>query len=288
MTRIGEFTTFLGLAAALHVGLFMNFGPTGAQSQGATGQASVMLMASSSEMAERVAAWSRPVELVQQVPELPAATDAPTQQFETDTAPATTRATRDAPVIQRRPQPAPAVAALPQTPPQFDADTPKPDILRHAPKTSLRPVSRPVPQPKPATVESQPKSQKATAGSQKQTASGGQTGQNAGGTQATQSASISQAKRTSLMAQWGASIRTGIERRKRYPAGTSASGTAVLRITLSRAGRLLGVSVVRSSGTGKLDQAAVRAVQSAGFRAAPKGLTAAQYKFNLPVAFQRN
>lgn len=90
------------------------------------------------------------------------------------------------------------------------------------------------------------------------------------------------------MARWGASIRNQVERRKRYPAGTDANGKTVLRLTISRDGRLSGVSLISSSGSKTLDKAAIRAAQRARYPAAPKGLSAAQYSFNLPVSFKRN
>ncbi|SFO42369.1 outer membrane transport energization protein TonB [Roseovarius lutimaris] len=284
MIRSGEFIVFIGIAALVHVGLFVQFGQTGVQSHGAAGQASVSLMASSTDIADRVAAWTRPVEAMQQMPEPLTPPDTPSPQTLTAPALSPPKAERDMVAMPGQSHRVPALPGPTESLPQINTDTTKPDILNHAPKTSLRPKTR----PEPSVTPTKPKTQTVAAASKKQTASDGETGQNAGNTQATQSASLSEASRKSLISQWGASIRNRIERRKRYPSGTSDSGTTVLRIAVSRPGRLNGVTIVRSSGSKTLDQAAIRAVKKARYPAAPTGLTAAQYNFNLPVSFTRN
>jgi len=61
-----------------------------------------------------------------------------------------------------------------------------------------------------------------------------------------------------------------------------------LRIAVSRAGGLRGVSIARSSGHSALDKAAVRAVKAARrFPAAPKALTNSSYSFTLAMQFAR-
>jgi protein TonB len=89
------------------------------------------------------------------------------------------------------------------------------------------------------------------------------------------------------MAQWGGRVRGSVERTKRYPRGNRDSGRVTLRITLSHAGRLQGVTVARSSGHDALDRAALAAVQQARFPAAPRGLEPGNHSFNLPVSFDR-
>ncbi|PZR00117.1 MAG: energy transducer TonB [Cereibacter sphaeroides] len=101
--------------------------------------------------------------------------------------------------------------------------------------------------------------------------------------------SVSAGQMRDLKATWGAAIRKRVERRKSYPSGAgNASGTATVRIVVSRGGGLSSVSLSRSSGNPALDDAAVRAVRSAGsFPAAPTGLTDASYTFSLPINFSR-
>ncbi|MBU2980709.1 TonB family protein [Lentibacter algarum] len=273
MTRAGEFAAFFGLAALVHVGLFAQFGQSGAQSQGEAGQASVSLMTSPADMTARVAEWTRPVEAMQDLPEALA----PLNAAQTSAQPLAPLPTPPA----MKPHQTTPLAAPTEGHVQLDTQSATPTVAALAPDTSKRPKTRPAPAAKPR------RSQPASSAPAKQKASGGQTGQNAGNTAVTRSATLSKAKRRNLMAQWGASIRNRIERQKRYPSGTNASGTTVLRIVVSKAGRVVGVSLAKSSGNRKLDQAAIRAVKRARLTAAPKGLSAAQFKFNLPVAFSK-
>lgn len=286
MSRAGEILVFLGLAVGAHVGLWAGVTQSGSQAQGATGQASVTLMATTGEISEMVAAWSKPVEALDHMADQPALLQPETAALPVahrPVSPATPQTPRQ-PTSQALPMPAPPQDA----PPAFDPTSLKSSILERAPKASPRPTTRPVPKAaaKPAKQEPRPKPPKA-ASVKAQKATGGQSGNNAGAKQTQRSANLSKSARQSLMAEWGGAIRNRVERRKRYPKGTTASGTTVLRIAVSSAGRLAGVSVVRSSGDRKLDQAAIRAVQRATYPAVPKGLGAAQYKFNLPVTFTR-
>jgi protein TonB len=96
------------------------------------------------------------------------------------------------------------------------------------------------------------------------------------------------------MQRWASTIRKRIEARKAYPAAAKgAQGTVTVmvrltvtvRLTVSRAGQLLGVAVVQSSGVAALDKAAVRAVQTARFPAAPEGMADDSASFALPMKF---
>ncbi|MDF1727894.1 MAG: TonB family protein [Sulfitobacter sp.] len=343
MSRVVEFVAFLGVAAALHGGLWVGFAPPGQESEGAGGEAIVSLAASNGAMTELVADWTRPIDVLQQVPDVSPPLEATetlprVAPARTDTTPArsaapdpvavakaenlplvesasprsvvTARLADSLPQMPAAPQPAggsqspqlspptpmeaPRMAALPEalraapteTLPQVDGESARSPILDRAPQASHRPEARP--QPRPAAKAQAPREpQKPAARAQSaQKAAGGNGGKSAGQKPVPQQASLSKAQRNSLMAGWGAAIRNQVERRKRYPAGTRASGTTVLRISVARTGRLAGVSIVRSSGDRLLDQAAVRAVQRARYPAAPKGLTSAQYPFNLPIAFR--
>lgn len=86
--------------------------------------------------------------------------------------------------------------------------------------------------------------------------------------------------------RWASSIRKRIEAKKSYPAAAQgAGGTVTVRLTVSRAGQLLGVAVVASSGVAALDRAAVRAVQSSRFPKAPDGVGGDSASFTLPMKF---
>ncbi|WP_116083818.1 energy transducer TonB [Tropicimonas sp. IMCC34011] len=158
----------------------------------------------------------------------------------------------------------------------------------------------PPPQPKRAEAQPQPKRQqqqpaeparqasRSSAASAAQRAAGSGGGQNAGGNRQSSVATLSSAQVANLKAQWGASIRNRVERGKRYPSGARrASGTAVVQLTVTRAGGLAGVRLVQSSGNAAIDQAAVQAVQRAGrFPAAPSQLPGNAHSFNLPISFR--
>jgi protein TonB len=89
-----------------------------------------------------------------------------------------------------------------------------------------------------------------------------------------------------LMAQWGSGVQRAIERRKRYPRGTRASGTVRLRLTLNGAGQLTGIGLAASSGHTALDQAAMAAVRAARYPAAPEALGPGPHAFTVPLSFR--
>lgn len=89
----------------------------------------------------------------------------------------------------------------------------------------------------------------------------------------------------SLVAEWGGRIQARIQRQ--VPRGARAEGQLVLRLNVARSGALLSVAVVRSSGQSALDEAGIDAVRRAGrFPAAPAGLDAPSFTFDLPIAFR--
>lgn len=161
------------------------------------------------------------------------------------------------------------------------------------PQVSRRPALRPrelqatrVPDP-PAP---QPQRRQPRAGAQQSVStqtsagSGGSTSAGASGTSTAKT--LSQAQVSSLKARWGGQIRARVERQKRFPRGQRGRGQVVLRLTVTRDGRIAGASVARSSGNAAYDQAAMAAISRAGrLPAAPAGLTDATYSFNLPMDF---
>ncbi|MCK0149079.1 energy transducer TonB [Marivita sp. S6314] len=155
----------------------------------------------------------------------------------------------------------------------------------YAPTASLRPEARTVRRAAPAKAKPAP-----SAARPAQTARGsGQSSSSAVApkTKAPAAAGPSKAQLAQAQASWGAKIRSSVARAQRYPNGTRARGTVKLQISVSPAGRVVGVSVVQSSGDRRLDKAALAAVKRARLPRAPKGLTAASYRFNLPLSFKR-
>ena len=280
MKRGLEVILFLAMAGGLHLaGLAQLPAPKGADSAGQAGQAVVSVQAASQTAAEMVKRWERPPETAAQI-------DAP----ETVQPP-------DAPIKPRRPTMAKPVRRIPvaglsmpqtdsapdssvaQSPPPPPRPEPKVQPAKEPPAPAkAKPKPKPKPEPAPKTPP-----RKATQ------ASGSGGGANAGEAKSSRAATLSKGQIQSLAAQWGAQIRRKIERRKRYPSGArGASGTVTLRIAVSRAGALRGVSVARSSGHNALDKAALRAVKAARrFPAAPNGLTNSSYSFTLAMQFTR-
>lgn len=177
-----------------------------------------------------------------------------------------------------------ATAALPQV----DSAAP-PQPRRHAPSVSERPQARPTPKaaPQKSTTKALPRKpassappQAPSAGREAQTAAGA-------GKTAPQQQRASTAQIASAKARWDAQVGQRIARAQRYPRGTRASGTVVVKIKVTRQGRVVDASIARGSGDDTLDQAALRAVNRARLPAAPSELTDAAYFFQIPLAFRR-
>ncbi|MCE0504017.1 energy transducer TonB [Roseivivax sp. GX 12232] len=176
---------------------------------------------------------------------------------------------------QPEPQSAPESAA-PTTVGQRPAMRPERPAPEPAPEPTPRQATRtPAPDPGPSARDS---------AAQRAAGSGG--GTRAGAATARDEATLSAGARQSLTARWGGQVRASVERRKRYPGGArGVTGTATVRLTVTRAGRLQAVGLAGSSGDAALDRAALEAVRRASFPAAPEGLTQASYTFTLPIRF---
>ncbi|GAW36753.1 gram-negative bacterial tonB protein [Roseovarius sp. A-2] len=323
MIRGLEFTGFLALAAAVHAGVWTAAPGGHSGAGGAQGSESVTLEASSAQMAALVEAWQRPVEMMQQAvqPAPPMRPDATPVALRPDPAPRTA-ATPTAPQMAAPDPDLPEVEAAPLSPPapELSDRAPRrqaPETQSDAPRTAStddraparptmsarldRPATtdaspvvdtapalpriRPVARPDRAEPRRQPAQSAPALPREVARGTGGQT---AGGTaKSTPAGTLDPATRNSLMAQWGGSIRSRIERQKRYPRGTRASGTVHLTLTVSGAGQLLAARVRQSSGDRALDAAALQAVQRARLPSKPAQLPGKRHAFNLPVAFRR-
>jgi periplasmic protein TonB len=247
----------------------------GAQSAGDGGTAPLSLAATDPGIAAMVAAWDAPPVLA----DAPIAPQAPLQTALAMAAPAA--------------DVAPAMPRTTALTPPVTADV-APDVgeAAAAPVPTVRPKARPVQQaaaePATDTAEAPVATREpASAGTAGQVAAGtgGETAAGSGGQ--TDAGGLSDAAEADLRAGWGAAIRAKIERKKRYPAGTTATGTVKLRLTVGADGRLQALAVAGPSGDAALDAAAVKAVQSAGrFARAPDGVSGAA-NFTLNVTFSR-
>ncbi|MCV2892761.1 cell envelope integrity protein TolA [Lentibacter sp. XHP0401] len=274
MKRALEFAGFAVLAIAVHLAVLAMHRSSNIDmmSSGSDGQAEITLHAVTGNVNEIINQWMAPPEITAMV---------------ADMTPPETAALRDilrpvSPQVSRRmPAPVPILA------PTSEARAP---IIQ---TESYTPPKRPVaakrkPQPKAKAKPSQTQNKKAAQppARQAQRASGTGGGSQAGANGKTQSAGLSQGKQSKLIAKWGGQVRNRILRHKRFPSGASGTGTVRLRIIVAQSGKLVSVTVTRSSGSAAFDSAALRAVRSArSFPRAPKGLTQPQYTFTLNIRF---
>jgi protein TonB len=77
-----------------------------------------------------------------------------------------------------------------------------------------------------------------------------------------------------------------VERRLRYPGGTTAAGTARIALSISSSGRLSGARLTASTGHPALDRAAIAAVRDARYPRAPRALPAGTYSFTVPLTLR--
>lgn len=307
MKPLAEFTPFLALAVAAHLGGFALLAERagGASAGGEDGSAAVSLEGADSALTALVAEWVRAPAVMSEEPtappdnrqspagDEPAALPVP-QTFEpvlSALSPvATDRPSAAMPesgaALPASPPPPPEAAALaaalmaapersPQPPPRPDrsaAPAARAQPQTPVQETATRAASLP---PAPAPASASPPAQRAAGAGA--SALQAQPGQGA-------ASSREEGDTGGLMAQWGGAIRAAVQRQQRLPGGARRSGTVHLRLEVHSNGRLLGVQLHQSSGQAALDRAAIEAVQRARIPAAPAGLSGA-YQFNLPVHF---
>lgn len=276
MMRVLEAATFLGIATALHVGVWtLGAGPDGATSSGSIGQQQVSIAAATQAQSAMVAQWTRPPDTATKLARLPnapvvAGTLAPRLPQSTLQPPA---ANRSVAAMET-----PKVASLPE----IDTTTPKPP----APMEETREAVRP--KPRPASLTAQPSEAPRDVARQKQTAKGNANHSQQGTKGRSDLNSTAAAATNALRAQWGSAIYAQVRRHMRYPRGTTQSGTAKLALQIASNGKLSDLRLTRSSGNAELDRAALRAVSRAGrFAKAPKGLSGDSHKFSLSLTFSR-
>ena len=91
---------------------------------------------------------------------------------------------------------------------------------------------------------------------------------------------------TADVSSYRAQVTAHLARFKNFPAGANAGGTATVRFTLSSSGAVTGASLVGSSGSSVLDQAAVAMVRRASpFPSIPSNLGVSRLDFNSPIRF---
>ena len=282
MRGVVDALVFGALAIGLHLAVFAAIpAPHGGSGAGAEGTATVSLKGASAEFSELVARWSTAPDAAPK----PALARPPVPD---SAAPAMPRP--PGPVAVPRQGPAP-IPGAPDTapPPQIRTAPPPPPVTARAPERATRPPARAdarTETPPAPTQDARPTREQAPSAAPSRRADGSGGGAAAGERGRSAQPGLTPAQTRSLMAQWGGGIRAAVERRLRYPAGTSAAGTARIALSVSTTGRLGGARLSGSSGSPALDRAAMAAVRGARFPKAPRGLPAGTYSFTVPVTLR--
>ncbi|GAA6179719.1 energy transducer TonB [Shimia sp. NS0008-38b] len=122
----------------------------------------------------------------------------------------------------------------------------------------------------------------ASAGAAPQKAKGAGTSTQAGSLK--KSTGLGKGQEASLMSVWAGKIQSRLQRGVRVSKTDAANAQVVLRLKVAPNGRLLNVSIAKSSGSHELDQTVLTSVRRIGrFAKAPKQLTNSSYGFSLPI-----
>ncbi|ARO15353.1 periplasmic protein TonB [Ketogulonicigenium robustum] len=209
-----------------------------------------------------------PEEVVEDIPDI--APEVPPEAVPPEVAPAQ----ETAPAVDV-PDPAVTLPPPPESPPDETAE----DVAAPIPMPPRRP-DRPRTQPRP-----QPPAQQASAAAAPPPAP--RQAEQATTTQA----NVGAAPSRNQIARWDQLVGRHIERRKVVPPAVrrGARGSVSVNVRIDRSGRVLGVTVLSSSGNPELDQAAVALVQSSSpLPAPPEGMPENQLLFTLPVDYTRS
>ncbi|ANP35987.1 hypothetical protein JL2886_01066 [Phaeobacter gallaeciensis] len=283
MSRIALFPACLASAALLHALPFVALSDGGTEAEGSGGTGQITLVAASAELTQQVSKWRRPQEITTQVSAVvqpvPIANPQPVPSASPSSVP---DLPTSAPAVLAPAAQAEAAPEKPASPPPPPAPPPP------APPPVAPAPPAPAPPPKPAPAAEAPAEAKPAAASvavNQQAAGSGQRsarGDNGGDETSTGNA----AREAKLKRRWGAAILSRIERQMRRPRGGD-QGKARVRLKVSTQGRLIGASVVRSSGSSTLDHAALQAAQKTRYPRAPKALAPGTYTFDFSPRFTR-
>ncbi|MEX5576743.1 energy transducer TonB [Pseudophaeobacter sp. A-200-2] len=283
MSRIALFPACLASAALLHALPFVALPDGGTEAEGSGGTGQITLVAASAELTQQVSKWQRPQEITTQVPAVvqpapianpqPVPSASPSSVPDLPTyAPAVLAPAAQAEAVPEKPaSPPPPPAPPPPAPPPVAPAPPAP-----APPPEQAPAAEAPAEAKPAAASVAVNQQ--AAGSGHRSARGDNGGDEA--------STGNPARDAKLKRRWGAAILSRIERQMRRPRGGD-QGKARVRLKVSTQGRLIGASVVRSSGSSTLDHAALQAAQKTRYPRAPKALAPGTYTFDFSPRFTR-
>ncbi|MBR9863862.1 MAG: TonB C-terminal domain-containing protein [Rhodobacteraceae bacterium] len=298
MKAYAEILVFGAIAVSVHAAGFLAAPDRGEDGGGQQGDMMMSLHGVSPQMEAMVAEWTRPPEVQA---DLPAPAPAPAQTEQTgQTAPAPAlELSQFAPVQMQAPETAQAVDPAGDTPtidthsaPPLPKADPPPKV-RPKPRSDPKQLEKQKPKPKKAAAKAKPeqarktapKAQKAQDAQQQQKAAGAGKTRTAGtsGKAKVKSGNAKSAARA--LDVWGAQVRRAIERRKRPVRGLKRRAALVMQVTVAANGQVLSYRIVKSSGNGKADKAALRAVNGVRPPRAVQGVTVSQHSFRIPMIF---
>lgn len=196
--------------------------------------------------------------------------------------------------------PAPLVASVPKKKPKPPAQPvqqtrkkKKPTAQARATQTTQTRQTTQRKPDKPAAPAAPAASSQATTQSQQGGASQGtQTAAvNSGGGTANTDSGFSAAARKQAQSAYMSAVRRAIMKKRRYPRKAKRrgiTGKPVLRLSLDASGRLLGVSLAKSSGSSVLDNAAIAAAKAARYPRIPKEMDRSKVTARIGMTFKLN
>lgn len=169
--------------------------------------------------------------------------------------------------------------------PKVDEPPPPPPVIAQMAEVALPP---PAPKPKPAppkpkerVVDRRPPKPVQAKRAERQEAAR-PPAQAAGAHDAAAVASLSSGASTASRSSWQGALVAALNRAKR-PQGDT--GSASVRFSIDRGGRLLSASLAGSAGNASLDQEAVALVRRASLPPAPADVPGATFTFTIPIRF---
>nr|WP_325252511.1 TonB family protein [Amylibacter sp.] len=296
MKVYAEILVFGAIAVSVHAAGFVASPETGEEGGGAQGEYLVSIQGVTPQMESLIAEWTTEPELQSVDPSPPIAQPAADQPIvqpqalalqDAQHAPVQLQALTIPEITERAPDLRPVIDTTPSQPEPEASPVPK-----------VRPKPRPDPEPEPKAVEKpKPKAKKpdvkntakkakpAQAGQSQQKAAGAGKSKTAGTAGAAQVKSGSAKSAAKALDVWGAQIRRAIERRKRSVRGLKRRATVVVQVTVAANGQLLSYRVVKGSGNGKADSAALQAVKGVRAPQAVKGVAVSKHSFRIPMIF---
>ncbi|PLS22600.1 TonB family protein [Neptunicoccus cionae] len=298
MKAYAEILVFGAIAVSVHAAGFLAAPDTGEDGGGQQGDMMMSLHGVSAQMEAMVEEWTRPPEVKA---DLPAPATGPLQTAQTvETAPAPALELSEfAPVQLQAPEAVQADDPARDTPsinthsaPLLPKADPPPKV-RPKPRPERKKVEKVKPKPKETTSKAAPKqarktapkSQKAQDAQQQQKAAGAGKTHTAGTGGKAKVKSGNAASAARALDVWGAQVRRAIERRKRPVRGLKRRAALVMEVTVAANGQVISYRIAKSSGNGKADKAALRAVNGVRTPRAVQGVTVSQHSFRIPMIF---